>query len=450
MTHNNSTQKYKELREQFPEFHYKDYKYWVSNGQLNIEFEFVLSDKYYFFPQHTIPLPSDFSVVDNKTALDNLAFNLGMIELISYWKTTCSPLVRINAGKIDPFQIKWWKKLYFNGLAEFFYVNGIESTLDDFMQIVSESKQIHKKFVFTSENKILVPVGGGKDSAVSLELLKRSRYKIIPFVVNPRGASKETILQAGLKHSNSFFTSRKIHLQLIELNKKGFLNGHTPFSAMLAFLSLIAAFINKAKHIALSNESSANEATVVGTNINHQYSKTYTFEKDFRDYYMKYISSDFNYFSFLRPLSETQIAAVFSRLPQHFFSFKSCNVGSFENVWCAKCPKCLFTYILLAPFISAEIQHKIFGTALLNEPKLKNELDKLTGINENKPFECVGTIEDVKWSLQNAKKEYFDEFLLKNSDIKASDQNLSPLKVWNKENFLQNEFIELLKTQLNN
>ena len=61
----------------------------------------------------------------------------------------------------------------------------------------------------------------------------------------------------------------------MELNKRGFLNGHTPFSAMVAFTSFLTAYLNDKRYIVLSNESSANESNVMGTKINHQYSKTY-------------------------------------------------------------------------------------------------------------------------------------------------------------------------------
>ena len=32
-------------------------------------------------------------------------------------------------------QVKWWKRLYFNGLGEFYYTNGIEENEEDFMDI---------------------------------------------------------------------------------------------------------------------------------------------------------------------------------------------------------------------------------------------------------------------------------------------------------------------------
>ena len=118
---------------------------------------------------------------------------------------------------------------------------------------------------------------------------------------------------------------RQIDKELLELNKKGFLNGHTPFSSLLAFLTYAVAYLLDIRYIALSNESSANESNVAGEKINHQYSKSYEFEQDFKDYCIKYLDKNIEYFSFLRPLNEVQIAALFSQYKKHHRNFKSCN-----------------------------------------------------------------------------------------------------------------------------
>jgi len=449
MKNNDHTQKYKDLRKQYPVFCYESFKYEYSNQSLIIEYHFSLSDHYHFYPKHEFPIPNNL-IFSNSLyeELNNLVFHLGMIEVISYWKTACSPILKIKPYSLNNEQISWWKKLYFHGLGEFFYLNGIETNVDDFLDIHSGSKKQVKPFQYSLEDKVLVPVGGGKDSIVTLETLKKLNKKLIPLVINPRGATNESIINTGFNITDAYLTKRSIHPQLLELNQQGFLNGHTPFSAMLAFLSLIAARLNNTKYIALSNESSANESTVNGTNINHQYSKSFQFEQDFRNYYQKYICSDFEYFSFLRPISELQIASLFAQYPNHYFSFKSCNVGSKENIWCGSCPKCLFTYILMSPFISASKQHQIFGKAMLSDYSLQPILNELRGKTESKPFECVGTIDEVEWSLKHAFSEYYNEFLLKESGITPSNNHKEVLKSWNSQHFLKKEFEEVLKNSL--
>jgi hypothetical protein len=185
----------------------------------------------------------------------------------------------------------------------------------------------------------------------------------------------------------------------LKLNEKGYLNGHTPFSALLAFVTLFTALLHKKRDIALSNESSANEATILGTKINHQYSKSFEFETDFRNYYQRYMTSELNYYSFLRSYTESDIARMFSTFPHHFLSFRSCNAGSKSDVWCCNCPKCLFVWIILSPYLSTGQLIAIFGKDLGADLHLLEDFKKLSGLSPEKPFECVGTIEEVKRSV---------------------------------------------------
>jgi hypothetical protein len=96
-----------------------------------------------------------------------------------------------------------------------------------------------------------------------------------------------------------FIIEREIDPLLLKVNAKGYLNGHTPFSAMLAFYTVLAAHLTQTRDIALSNESSANEATIVGTEINHQYSKSLEFERDFQDYVAHFMNDCAHYYSHL-------------------------------------------------------------------------------------------------------------------------------------------------------
>ncbi|MEA3505750.1 MAG: hypothetical protein U9R32_11250 [Bacteroidota bacterium] len=451
---NNNNILYNKLREGNPFFVYESFFVKKNKYDITITFHFNLSDKYYFNPSLKFNSGNFFnsdSISDE--SLNTLAFHLGMIELISYWKAACSPTLIIKPYKLNSEQTLWWKNLYFHGLGEFFYTNSLSPSVEDFITIVCKSEKSFAPVSSTSvKEKIIVPIGGGKDSAVTLELLKKSGKEIIPFALNPRKAITNTIESAKISLQNLMVVERKFDTKLLELNAKGFLNGHTPFSALLAFTTLTAAFLIGAKHIALSNEASANEATIPGTKINHQYSKSYEFENDFRSYYTKYISANFNYFSFLRPLNELQIGALFSKLTNHHYTFRSCNIGSKTDSWCGKCSKCLFTNIILSPFLSREKLFKIFGKEILDEQELIEDFYKLTGIANEKPFECVGTIDDVNAALQmTSEREMKTTPLLlqkfKNSDI-TIDNAQKLLSSFNEEHFLNKELFTILKTEL--
>ncbi len=395
--------KYNKLRRKYPYISYDEYEYNVREDEINILFSFNLSGKYSFRPSARLLLPSGYIRERNKDLmaghLQNLVFHIGMIELISYWKTTCPKEIRINPHKLLPAQVEWWKSLYYNGMGEFFHVNGIKPDYKDFVDIIVTGEKELNPFRFETTPGKMVPVGGGKDSAVTLQLMKEEGYEIIPFAINPRPAIGRTIEAAGLSNEQSLVVERKLDPLMLEMNKNGFLNGHTPFSALLAFYSLLGSYVSGRADIVLSNESSANEPTIPGTGINHQYSKSYHFEKTFRKYISENISSTFNYHSLLRPLNELQIGKIFSGMKKYHRLFRSCNVGSKEDKWCGACSKCLFTWIILAPFMDDAELEKIFGKDMASDRELAPLLDQLTGRTVEKPFECVGTIDEVNAAM---------------------------------------------------
>lgn len=442
--------KYDTFRKTFPEFVFDSYRYDVQPDGLHIVFTFCIGSDIVFTPDAFIPARPFLNFDQPKAMIDTLVFNMGMIELVSYWKCCCPPLVNIRCGKLTDDQIAFWKKIYYNGLGEFFYINGITATPDDFMTIVSEGPAhfCDTKQPDETHRRVLVPIGGGKDSVVTLEMMQELAQgeRPIPLIMNPRGATVGCIEAAGYTLDDVLVIRRSIHLRLIQLNAEGFLNGHTPFSAMLAFYTLLAAQLSGASRITLSNESSANESTVVGTNVNHQYSKSIEFEDDFRHYVAAFISPAFNYYSFLRPLSELQIAMLFSRHEKYFDVFRSCNAGSKQDIWCGKCAKCLFAYIILSPFIAPERLNAIFGKSMLDDTDLQQYFDELTGHAETKPFECVGTISEVHSALSMTIARWYPETrpaLLKDYQVSAPTTSLTTL--FTQHNLDKDETALLLK-----
>lgn len=445
------------LRSKHKIFIFEGYTTTFTEEGLRIEYLFKIDGLAVFKPVSVIHFGKNQDVFlnnynQNRPLAEYLIFNIGLIELISYWKTTCAPIIQITGNLLTPAQVEWWKKLYFNGLGEFFYVNGLNPTLEEFVDIVSSGGQFLPQNVRGMTDGFLIPVGGGKDSAVTLELLKNAQVEIIPLIINPRGATIETLLAAGIDSNDMVSISRTIDPELIRLNSQGYLNGHTPFSAMLAFYSLLASLLIGKRDIALSNESSANEATIPGTHINHQYSKSFAFEQDFREYVDRYISSSFNYFSFLRPLNELQIVSVFSKLNQYHRVFKSCNVGSKTDSWCGKCPKCMFTHIMLSAFKGKAYTDEILGAKMLDDADMAVVFDELCGFSENKPFECVGTIDDVNQAMQMIANQYkdkekpllVDRFLCHD---RANNLSADISQISNSHNLSPNQF-ELLKKAL--
>ena len=121
------------------------------------------------------------------------------------------------------------------------------------------------------------------------------------------------MLAAGYTEQEIVRAYRTIDRTLLDLNAKGFLNGHTPFSAIVAFLSYYCAYLIGATDIVLSNEASANESNIAGTEVNHQYSKSYDFECDFATYCARRLTDEFDISACCAPFTELQIAKQIAR-----------------------------------------------------------------------------------------------------------------------------------------
>ncbi len=451
-------EKFLELRKQFPYFVFENCAYSLTERGLDIRFSFNLAGRYYFYPTLSFPRKAWF-LPDEKILpfLPVIIFQLGLVEMISYWKAAASPRIIIKPHALDSDQIAWWKKLYFRGLGEFFYLNSINISQDNLFDMEVASRDAPMTGFPDGDTHGLIPVGGGKDSAVTLELLGKGRGNL-PFILNPRGATLETIRVAGIAREDLVEANRTIDPLLPELNSMGFLNGHTPFSAMLAFTSVLAALLSGKSFIALSNESSANESTIEGTDINHQYSKSFGFETDFREYLHKYVAPGVNYFSFLRPLGELQIASIFSRFDQYHPVFRSCNAGSKTDSWCGICAKCLFTWIILSPFLKEEALTAIFGKNLFGDASLIPVFDQLTGAADEKPFDCIGTVDEVNIALQETIRQYgkrplpvlLDHYRsAANSHRQTGRSFEETLRDWDPGNHLHGIFEPVLKRQIN-
>ena len=397
-----------EYREKYKEFYFNKYLIKEDKEALYLEYEFEIPNLTKFNPTITILKKSlNFKNINNK-CVKNMVFHIGLIELISYWKSTCSPRIVIKCGYLNKEQIDWWKKIYFYGLGELFYTNNIKTNIQDFVTIECTNKDnnIEYEMIEDESNGYIVPIGGGKDSVVTLETLRLDTKNDYCLIINPKPVTLKCAQIAGFEDEKIIEIYRNIDKNLIDLNKKGFINGHTPFSAMLAFLSYFVAYMLSKKYIALSNENSANESNVVGEKINHQYSKSFEFECDFENYSNKYLKMPVKYFSFLRPLNELQIAKIFSRHEKYHSVFKSCNIGSKEKEWkwCCNCAKCLFAYTILSPYLYKEKLVNIFGMDLFEKNELLKTFIELIGNGETKPFDCVGTFEEVNYAISQTIK----------------------------------------------
>lgn len=449
--------KYTLFRETYPEFIYKSFEIAENEETIRLTFHFSVPGLADFAPQWTLPKPDKMVCGPESGVFRRLVFSLGLVELCSYWKIACPKVVNVQCGRISEEQADWWKQQYLSGLGEFFYRNGIPADFDSFMTIKSSGED------FTGPaaeqyplHGCLIPVGGGKDSIVTLTLLQDMREDSLCYVMNSRGATDNSALTAGYSREQIIGIKRTLDKNMLDLNKLGYLNGHTPFSALVAFSGVLMAALYGKEYVVLSNESSANESTVQGSDVNHQYSKSFQFEADFDRYQRDYIGSGVKYFSLLRPWSEFQIAAYFSGLTDFHPVFRSCNVGSKTDSWCGKCAKCLFVALILTPFLSDEEIYAIFGREILEDEELIPLLCELSGIMPEKPFECVGSRDEICTAMmlgirtrkENGERvpnllQYFEATALYEQTVARGN---SYFDYYQEENLLPDEFDMLMRT----
>lgn len=468
------------LQKRYPKFIYQSYSYNFKGKNLQISFDFRIEPSAIALrARPDIRLTPKLTIfnclISDIKQIENMVFHLGLIEMISYWKATCSPTIEIKCGYLNKKQIKWWQDLIKNGLGQFFYENKIPFQ-NPKIRVVDRPKSDFDKWksdFHQFKSKILVPIGGGKDSIVTLELLKKAKKKIKCCSLNPTDSAKKIMRAAGCK--NPIIVQRKIDKKLLQLNRKGFLNGHTPFSAYLALLSVLVASILNCRYIAVSNERSSNEGNVKykGRTVNHQWSKSFDFEQKFREYSKKHLSDirfpSIEYFSFLRPLYELQIAKLFARQKKYFPLFLSCNEAyktasgtkKPTKKWCGKCSKCLFAFVILYPFLNEEKLIKIFGKNLFEDKSLLPIMQELTGEKRFKPFECVGTEKETLaafyLSWMKNREQFSDKppFLLRYFEKKIMpkhpglrNETEAILNSWGKENNSPKNLEKILKNEI--
>jgi len=325
----------------------------------------------------------------------SLAVMLGAVLGLSYYKAAAPSRYVIAVEGMTQAGIDYLQKVLGEGLAEYAYRNAFPGLLSP--EIVQEAPCAQPwpdSSHLTPSGDPLVPIGGGKDSVVTVELLAAARMHPVQFAVNPN----KIIYRVGrIKGHPVLAATRELDPHLLELNESGALNGHVPVTAMNSLIALVQARIIGLGPVVMSLEASASEATLEweGHEVNHQWSKSEEAEGLLQDMLGPQAGlSAGAYFSLLRPYSEVQIARYFAALPEYHPVITSCNRAFRRGVddarWCGDCDKCRFIFLILSPFIPATTLTRMFADNLLDNPTQVEGYRALLGLHEHRPFECVG------------------------------------------------------------
>lgn len=355
---------------------------------------YAFDDVITFTERVTFPLPT--RIVADDATLERALFALHLVAGTSYYKAGLPPEIAIECGALTKSEADFWNTLYTLGLGEFFYRNNL--AFHGYVNFPATATAAPVLLTIQTDG-ILLPLGGGKDSLVSVELLRNAGKDFTLFALGTHALLDRVAAAVGASLS---VVRRELDPQLFALNKQGAWNGHVPISSYFAFTAVFFALLHGKRDVVLSNEKSANvgNVTVDGVMINHQYSKSLAFEKDVQAYIASSITKDVRYFSVLRPLSELAIVERFVRTGKYFDVFSSCNrnfriTSHTDKLWCGECPKCAFVFALLAAFMPKAQLVPLFGKNLYDDATLLWLYKELLGIDGIKPFECVGEPDEV-------------------------------------------------------
>ncbi|HUB75237.1 MAG TPA: hypothetical protein VL979_14535 [Solirubrobacteraceae bacterium] len=341
---------------------------------------------------------------------------------VSYFKTALPPAVACETGAPPPATAALLEALYSEGLGELAYSNGLRSlprprfpragaavalgavpAAPKAAPAAPPASAVSPAFAAPPSppssapalGRVLVPVGGGKDSAVALELVRRSGCETALFSIGQARPIARTAAAAGLPWLRA---GRTLDPALAALNEAGAVNGHVPVTAIVCCAALLTAALNGFDAVAMANERSASVGNVRfdGVEVNHQFSKGLRVERLLSAALAELAPAGPRAFSVLRPASELAIARAFARMERYHGAFTSCNAifrldpELRASSWCCECPKCRFVYLALAPFSEPQRLARIFGRDLLDEEEQFEGFALLTATGGHKPFECVG------------------------------------------------------------
>jgi hypothetical protein len=416
-----------------------------------VTLHYALDDEIHFVERLQLPMPTPAGQLGEaeREGVEGLLSLLHWVAGVSYFKTALPPQVLCEAAAPPPATAALLEALYSDGLGELAYTNDLHGLpRPRFTRSVQRGGADRRP---APENvacvpvlpgagpaphgagpgdrapgRVLVPVGGGKDSAVALEIVRRAGCELSLFSIGNAPPIARTVAVADLPH---LIARRTLDPGLRELNASGAVNGHVPITAIVTCVALLSAALNGFDTVAMANERSASAGNVVwdGIEVNHQFSKGLRAER-LLSAALAEVAPELRSFSILRPASELAIARAFAHMPQYHAAFTSCNAifrldpALRASSWCCDCPKCRFVFLALAPFSSPEHLREVFGRDLLEDDSQFAGFALLTATGGHKPFECVGEEQeslavirllarDPRWSGHSVVRRLLSEVL---------------------------------------
>lgn len=440
-THENTMQMSAQtLRAKYPTFHLDQPVLSVDGDDLVLvtkcrtgEHEFVDSVRF-----QGRDLATRFEQV-NQEIIERLTSIAGFIIATSYWKATVSPVFETSGSGLIETRSGFWDRFMTASFGEFTYRNGLTQQVLGGPLVSVKGTTAHRKrpIIWPTESSPLVLYSGGKDSSAALELFEKNNIEFSQILFNTTEKQREKALKHGAV--DTYEITRTLDPKLFELNDSGYLNGHTPFSAMLSVLGLILATVTGHNQVVAANTRSDETSNLFwqGQAINHQWSKTIEFERMLKE--LTDAVGGPRYVALFRPLYELQlISGLDSR------NFISCNRMFKEGKWCGVCPKCIWIWLAVAAIDTADIATDLIGSDPRTKPETISTLRSMAGLAEEHPFECTGSPEEVSAVLDELEMDISipgaQEVALPNSTLAEI------LTSWGDDSLLPPQWVELVRT----
>jgi hypothetical protein len=409
------------LREAYPTFRVDDAWAEVHGDSVELKFAFSVATMKLRPVVRLHGLRPDETARLSAETAHRLIRALAIIEAFSYWKAFCSPTIEVALPPPDADEPDWWRSFWPNAMAEFFYRNGIDFTDAGFLDIVTaagresagparpEAARAHREPGATAPQPVpLVMFSGGKDSlALALMLNDGGRRQIDCFLYNPT-PEQSRLAESVAAGGRILQVERHILPELLELNAKNHPNGHTPYSAYLGVAATLMGYLRGSEHVVAGNSRSDDEPNIdsyFGRPVNHQWTKTYAFEKALRDYRDRWVPCAPTYSSPFRPLFELQVLSSLSASVDSYLRTASCNRTKGIG-WCGECAKCAWVFLATAALFGLPTAVQKFDADLFARPELGELYTRMAGLTGTKPFECTGTEEEVRVAIRAVSRRY--------------------------------------------
>jgi UDP-N-acetyl-alpha-D-muramoyl-L-alanyl-L-glutamate epimerase len=367
---------------------------------------------------------------------------------VSYYKTAAPPVIDLGETALTDLERAFLRDFYLQGLGEYAYKNNLDLSGLEIRAHTREKGAVADGLSGATEERgsaareeaaqkrpyrgapggrppgltpvrtprlaqrPLIPFGGGIDSIVTVEKIRALAPDSALFVVSKPGALFDAIEKpAAVTGLPVVRAGREIDPQLLSSAQLGFLNGHVPVTGIISAIGILAAVLDGRDAVIMSNEWSASIPTLEhdGKPVNHQYSKSASFEAAFRAVLAAAPEGLPDYFSALRDRTELWVGDEFSRLTAYHSTFRSCNRAFHIDParrldhWCGQCDKCVFIDLILASFMPAAALRDVFGVVPgslgvaepLEAGELAPKFRTLLG-SGTKPFECVGEVNECR------------------------------------------------------